>query len=341
MLPLPLIKSLRAEPGSRIVYLNNPKAGCSSIKTNLWKILSPATFTPKTDVHTLDDAPFTNALERLDWLEDARIFTFVRNPHARILSAYLNKIHRQAPDIWPKFARRFGLDLTTRVSFAQFIEIIHASPPERLDEHFRPQYLNILHPFIRPNFLGSLEHIDTQLPAVLSRFTGTQTDRPERRSGHGTGADTRLADHFADPGIRRRVRDLYAGDFDRFGYDDDLSRSAPNAPEPEFSEHRHPALAALAAYAVALAAGQDCKNLIGRIDRLCADRDDPAIAAWILNARLENAARQSGAGLWLVRNNLDAILSGPDYLRRTAARIAIGRGDWDVGARIATVSARR
>ena len=338
MLPISQIRALRAHPESRIVYLNNAKVGCSTVKANLWRLLSPETMDEDTDVHALEGSPFTESLPDLDWLAQARIFSFVRNPHARIVSAYLNKIKRREGGTWAAFARHHGLAPEARISFDTFVEILHGAVPETLNEHFRPQYLNLLFPLIRPNFLGTLEHMDTQLPALLERLTGKRIAQAERRAGHSTDAGARVAEHFTDTATQRRFLDVFARDFEYFGYAPDLAHPDPIDPEARYDDHPHPALAALAEYARANPHKQRW-GLIAAIDAACPDRDDAAIAAWLLNARLENAQGRGDDGATMLRKNIDTVLNGPDYLRRTAARIAAGRGDWAVCARIAAVAA--
>jgi sulfotransferase famil protein len=338
MLPLSQINALRANPQSRIVYLNNAKVGCTTVKATLWKALAPDTMTDDTDAHAIEGSPFTNELADLDWLAGAHIFSFVRNPHARIVSAYLNKIKHREKDTWAAFTHRHGIDPETWLSFPAFIEILHAAPPETLNEHFRPQYLNLMYPLIRPNFLGTLEHMDTQLPEVLRRLTGVRMQQPERRAGHGTDARARVVEHFADPATHQRFLDIFERDFTHFGYIPDPARPAPASAHAEYGDHPHPALAALAEYARTDPHKQRW-GLIEAIEAACPDRNDPAIANWLLNARLENAQRRADGGMDLMQRNLDAVLSGPDYLRRTAASIAASRGDWATCVRIAARAA--
>lgn len=85
-------QSIRANRKNNIIYLNNPKVGCSTIKSNLWQILSPETFRKDGDVHDVKSSPFSNKPVDSRWISTANIFTFVRNPFTRAVSAFLNKI---------------------------------------------------------------------------------------------------------------------------------------------------------------------------------------------------------------------------------------------------------
>lgn len=96
-----------------LVYMMNPKAACSTIKQSLWKrcdtINDTATY-PGHPHHDRNRAPFNYAIYPADILpahaadfHRAMIFTTVRNPYARMLSAYLEKIWDtdRDKDVWP------------------------------------------------------------------------------------------------------------------------------------------------------------------------------------------------------------------------------------------------
>lgn len=242
-----LRRSLRANEAAGIIYLNNPKVACSTVKGSLWKAISPDTYTRAAPVHDLAASPLTNRIKDPGWVQGARIFTFVRNPYARIVSAYANKIQRRSSDAWGWFVKRYGVDPERDLSFAEFLEIISGDDARDLDPHWRPQYINTLHPFVEPNFTGFLEHMDEDLPRVFSGLLGYRDFAFERHARHRTGADARVVEMLADPWLKDRVEALYERDFDYFGYSRNPAMPAPLSGRAEITLHEHPALRDLVA----------------------------------------------------------------------------------------------
>ena len=337
MIPLRNMRTLRADPQTKTVYLNNAKVGCSTVKSNFWMVLSPETLHTVGDVHNVERSPFVNDLAELDWLEEAKIFTFVRNPYVRIVSAYLNKINRKETAVWTAFARGFGLDPSAHLSFDQFIEVLSGAIPETLNEHFRPQSFNILYPLIRPNYLGSLERMDEMLPKLLTQFTGQPVGPLERRAGHGTRAQEMLSQFLQDSATCARIETLYRNDFGHFGYSEDVTKLQVHGLNDIVSDHSHPTLAAISDFARAKSPDAKMESL-SKVKKHCSDTEIPEIAAWLLNAELEAGSGTSKDVMKHIRGNLTGILNGPDYLQRTAAKIAATRGAWPLVKRIAAAA---
>ncbi len=185
--------SIHYVPGTPIIYLNNAKVACSSIKKAMWLKWHPSTYEQFQNPHIRQGGPFCQNLrelaQHLDEMSLPTIFTVVRNPYVRILSAYLDKIGRKPRDagVWFPFARRFGISGDAIPSFDEFLRMITSEEPSLLDQHFAPQYLNILQPFTSCHFVGHIEHMDT-VWAFLGKYGIAQNDyRP-----HQTGAETLL-----------------------------------------------------------------------------------------------------------------------------------------------------
>ena len=221
--------AMRYATGCPLVYLNNPKAGCGTIKASLWNWLDQ-----QARVKTYAGAPHDRAAdpfaddvfarEECDpaALKSAVFFSVVRNPYVRILSAYLNKIVRDNP-IWRGFAERFAFPASFTgkdLSFRDFLVILTCEPDELLDVHFRPQYLNLLWPVCRPHFVGRIETM-TDVVGFLSQYGVAQT--VHRRNT--TAADEKLMDYYSDE-TTELVRKKYADDFRIFGYSTDIGETA-------------------------------------------------------------------------------------------------------------------
>lgn len=343
MLPQIHRQALRANKTGNIVYLNNPKVGCSTVKNALWKALSPETAQGPFDVHLLEGSPFNDDLQSLDWLETARIFTFVRNPFVRLVSAYLNKIAGQEAAQWQWFVRRYKVPADQVLPFDDFVRMISEDAPEDLDPHWRPQHINLMYPFVRPNAIGKLEQMDEELPRFLERYLAVPLVPVPRKNQHGTNARATYLDHFRNPNTLRRVITLYYDDFRHFGYSLDLAAPLEGRALAAPSDHDHPRLAALADLRRASTPAARHAAL-DRIDALIADdpftRNDETSRAWAIHARLESGGRGPEADLTLIREAFGRVLRGPEYLRRSAGRITASQGAWQLCSRIAGAAQR-
>lgn len=229
--PLPLLPllddCLRVNQAHNFIYLNNPKVGCSTVKAAVWKAVAPDTFDPGKGVHDLARSPFENTVPDPHWIKDAYIFSFVRNPLSRVVSAYLNKIVGRKDTTWKWFAKTHGLKPDTQISFDQFVELISQDDPAKLNPHWRPQFLNICYPFITPDFIGRLENMDGQLPDVLGHIFGKAFDKQTRRKAHATAAQDTYQSFYETSQTRDRVEKIYEQDFAYFGYTPDPDAQAP------------------------------------------------------------------------------------------------------------------
>lgn len=241
-----LSQSLRANSANRLIYLNNAKVGCTTVKASLWAAISDCPPAQVVNVHAIEGSPFENDIRTLDWAEEAFVFTFVRNPFARLVSAYLNKVRPPNDQVWPDFATRHGRDPKQPISFDAFVEFVAGIAPEQNDPHWRPQHINTLHPFVTPNFVGDLALMDQLLPELLVQlFPGRNTGSVARRQ-HSTGAGDNYRSHLTDSGTIARIKSLYAADFELFGYDPDPARDPAPLTETRLELHSHPRLARLA-----------------------------------------------------------------------------------------------
>lgn len=146
-------------------------------------------------------------------------FCFCRNPFARILSAYLDKIQRLDKPEGALFRRHAGLDAEADVTFAKFLDVLSASRnhKHKWDPHWRPQF-NLLRPdILRYGLIGRIETFDADYAGVRSCLDG-KIDAYEDISPHKTGASDKLKDYFT-PALTDIVSQVFADDFAHFGYE--------------------------------------------------------------------------------------------------------------------------
>lgn len=134
-------------------------------------------------------------------------FTLVRNPYARALSAYLDKVHRKAER-----------DPSRAPSFRGFLAQLEQGDLYR-NLHWAPQTSLLLLPLETYDFIARVENLDSDLRVVLARIEkGEGNHSPRSALGNRTGAGDLLTRYY-DETTRAIVERLYAKDFAAFGYD--------------------------------------------------------------------------------------------------------------------------
>lgn len=218
-------------PEMPILYVNNAKAGCSSIKQSLKAAQASAytragrTFDRVLDPHTDDDCLRCTGL-RPSRCRDRYLFSCVRNPFTRALSAYLDKVK-------PADYRAYSqLRNVPSMSFDGFLRALAAYEPVHLDGHFRPQHINLNYPRVGYDAVFFLEN-----PAAISGFLAQIVPefKFEHFAPHARGASGKLAAHYS-PTTVQLVREIYAKDFEAFGYSRNL-QDALRAPGHMMAEH--------------------------------------------------------------------------------------------------------
>jgi hypothetical protein len=150
---------------------------------------------------------------------EAYRFTFVRDPLRRLESAYRDKIVRASSSQWrDKIRRSLGLPPGSEepLDFEQFLDGLEQQDPvAEMDPHWRPQHVNLMHPLIEYDRIGKLENFDADL-AKICEDAGIRDVPLERRNVRRTPDHESVYDRRPD--LERRVRELFATDFELYGY---------------------------------------------------------------------------------------------------------------------------
>ena len=157
-------------------------------------------------------------------------FTFVRDPFSRLASFYMDKVRNNDSAralrayLWGVFSPGLNFSTTTR--------IVCQIPDALADRHFRSQHAMLL-PGGKPlvDFVGRFESLPEQFEPIRQRYGLA----PLRRMN--TSPDYDYRDLYTEDLVQRVAR-RYAGDIERFGYQDAhqallrhvrARRSAPSA----------------------------------------------------------------------------------------------------------------
>ena len=295
------------------IYVQNWKCGSSTVRSTLWAaehalgLAAPADHPHQPS----SNLPFAVDPRRWEHVDRQFVFTIVRNPYVRVLSAYLDKIQRhQDRNVWGRFSaeHRLGDD---RIAFVEFLRIVARTPDDRMDPHWRPQSVNLAPAVVPYNFIGSLENFEADLRHILRRIFPDHEMPIKDFKPHHTGAADQLSHYYGQEELRL-TQSIYARDFAELGYDLDVAAVGPPTPPP--MPDRRPITGWGRAF-----------RLLAEEDYAGAERELVALRPWIGGILLEEQLLRCRCEQ--TRFDRGAIEGNVAALERELAR---GRQEWSV-----------
>ncbi len=144
----------------RLVYLNNPKVACSSIKVSMFG-----------DFEYIHRYVQNNNYETKSLSPEMRSyykFTFVRNPYVRLVSCYEDKIVKNK-DHFPQY---YHIDMQGITNFDDFIKRIIKISYYEADPHFASQYRLTHNKWGKclVDYVGKFENLKNDYEPIRIRF---------------------------------------------------------------------------------------------------------------------------------------------------------------------------
>lgn len=235
-MPRFLGETIQYVPAYNALYLLNPKAACSSLR--LWLLRTQAknpSWYPEPGENGVHHVPTDPAARLPDpqsdlgWHRvygllhgDAYVFSFVRHPISRCLSAYYDKIVRvnENPirgEIQASLGR--NVDPDDAVTFDDFLTALEAEAPAAQNNHWRPQHINVFHGTAKHALIGKVENFNADFARLCE-----ESGMPRAGIGHEhkQAPNTLHEEILGGRSDRlRRIVKLYEADLEIFGYQPD------------------------------------------------------------------------------------------------------------------------
>ena len=162
----------------------------------------------------------TGCITQTSLLKNYFCFTVVRDPYARLLSAYLDRIeskldarrYDQAREAIRKTQAGQG-----ELNFAGFVEYLEQGGLYA-DSHWCPQSALLPVDSKQLHFIGKVENLEQDLKHIVDNIFGEGVyNAPQQRSHNKTHALDKLASYYT-PELKKRVYHLFEQDFVTFDY---------------------------------------------------------------------------------------------------------------------------
>lgn len=291
-----------------------PKCACTTLKVQLWRaeLKAGGAASPparEEDVH-LEQHGSHAPWERREDEKLARLveggeglcwFTFVRNPYARVYSAYNWLVVDGTEQMRRAYLAPLGWNASRSPSFLTFLELIAGQPTNERDHHWAAMTDFMPLKDIGFDFIGSVEHLNEDLPTIMRRIFRTDEHvDPSLRMYRSSGSWAKSLESIS-PAAIDLIKELYCADFEAFGYSLDPRELSPDRAYLRQVERRSGVSGAFRQDAADWRARQSGPDVstIAVVERRFPDADLNAIKGLVLrNAELPDWWRAGNSQLW-------------------------------------------
>lgn len=228
----------------KVIYCYVPKVGCSNWKRVLkvlqekepWPGCSPLSHV--LDANLLKD--YTRE-EKLYRLRNYYKFAFVRDPLARLVSAYTDKFTPNGTD--RSYYKYYGTSIVKKyrknhkpvvkgddVTWHEFIHYLIDLQRPNFNEHWAP-YEDLCQPcVVNYDFIGHYENMNDEANFVIRKMhADNRVAFPARQSFYHTSSHDRVLNLFygLNATVRQRIMDIYADTYRLFDYQKPPLRHEP------------------------------------------------------------------------------------------------------------------
>lgn len=146
-------------------------------------------------------------------------FGFVRNPWDRLVSCYFNKFRRGGPGLGLP-DDDIDIELYPGMSFAEFVEAVHAIPDESSNPHFKAQH-TVFCPAgdgkLLADYVGRFENLSEDFDHVM-REIGVAGEIRLPHKLRSASREGRSYAEFYDDRLKKLVHERFRNDVEMFGY---------------------------------------------------------------------------------------------------------------------------
>ena len=237
-------KTFIYDEARNFIFVYVPKVSCTNWKSILRYLAGFDNYLDSRLAHDKQNGGLRylelNGPDAPDWgvVKDASVpkYAFVRDPYARVLSAYLNKVESRLP--LPEEAegeeyfltvtrdidrfRREALDVARypQIDLTVFLKWLEDGTSRYVgDEHWQKQVVLLRWKKVEYDFVGRFENLAEEAPVLLEKM-GCDIPFPSQKDVKfpPTNAVSKI-DRYYTPESFALVSKLYAEDFDALGYE--------------------------------------------------------------------------------------------------------------------------
>jgi len=225
--------SINISPRYRYVYVDNPKTGCSSLKSAMVEMESRDTeaevdYYDSRIIHNRGKSPLRRITELplgapfgYLYMSGYKFVTFVRNPYTRLLSCYRDKILNNEPlkATVLGLLGESGQPIETPLTFEDFVRAIFQQSDYEMNSHWRPQTAQICYGILEYTYIGRFEQYEDDFSELFAQLGIPADKTPSARHLNRTreGASEGCAKYYTAE-LQDMVYRRYQNDFDNFGY---------------------------------------------------------------------------------------------------------------------------